>query len=180
MRIDYDELRKLAETATPGPRQWKVNRKYREVILMGGVPKYDLTILSFARWGMSGATVCFLQNPTPYFNNLITKAQDMAVPHTGREHHSEWYANIDNPDAQFIARTDPSTILALLEERDRLHSALRSIIDRLLVRGGGITTCAFCFTGNTNPNDIRHREDCPIPAASAALCGGSLNATDVG
>ena len=39
---------------TAGPWRWEFNAEHRSVHLVGGVPQFDLTIMDFTRWGMSG------------------------------------------------------------------------------------------------------------------------------
>ena len=112
--VDLDELEAKAKAATSGKRRWNVNRKSKCVHLDGGTPQYDLSILCFSRWGMGGATVEFIRGAKPYMCDGFDKAQDVAVPIPGRAHHADWCADIDNPDAAFIAAADPSTVLAVI------------------------------------------------------------------
>ena len=41
---------------TPGPWRWEVNMKSKSLHLVGGKPKFDLTIIEPTRWGMGSAT----------------------------------------------------------------------------------------------------------------------------
>ncbi len=84
---------------TPGPWRWEVNLKGRTVQLCGGLrPKYDLTVMGFARWGMGSAAPRFIDA-----RNIMHRCETMAVTVPGREHHADWFRTIDHPDARLIA-----------------------------------------------------------------------------
>lgn len=113
---DLVALKRLAEEATPGPWRWEVSLTAKEVQLCGGPPnsgfgKFDHTVMDFRRWGMSNAAPVFwswdghLGRPQ--------RADDVAVPVEGREHHANWFRDIDHPNAAFIAAANPATILSL-------------------------------------------------------------------
>lgn len=79
-----------------------MNLASKQVKLCGGKVKYDLTVMDFVRWGMS--------NAAPRFNverrenlNVMTRADELSVSVRGREHHSDWFRDIDHPDARLIA-----------------------------------------------------------------------------
>jgi len=55
--INIDAMEAAARAATSGPWRWEFNAKSKNVHLVGGRPQYDLTVLDFARWGMSNATI---------------------------------------------------------------------------------------------------------------------------
>lgn len=85
---------------TPGPWRWEINLKSRSIDLVGGRPRFDMHLLTFQRWGMTGATPAFISlDPM----KLITKAEAFAVPIVGREHHASWCQTLDHPDANLIA-----------------------------------------------------------------------------
>ncbi len=87
---------------TPGPWRWEVNEKHKSMQLVGGRPKFDLTIMDFERWGMSGA-VANLRDPSVDGMNVMRRSTDWAVPVAGREHHASWLKTIEHPDARLIA-----------------------------------------------------------------------------
>jgi hypothetical protein len=60
-----------------------LNRKSKQVQLCGGVPRFDLTVMDFVRWGIPG-----------------------------RDHHADWFQTIDHPDAHLIAAA-PTMLEAL-------------------------------------------------------------------
>lgn len=94
---------------TPGPWRWEVNRKSKTVELCGGNPRrgfgrYDKTVLSFKRWGMSGATPVFwFWQDGETWSEKPKGAGELAIPAPGRKHHADWFALIDHPDARLIA-----------------------------------------------------------------------------
>lgn len=82
---------------TRGPWRWEINEKHKSVQLCGGKPQYDLTVMDFVRYGMSGAAPRFIQD------GLLYRCEKWAVPVEGREHHKTWFQAIDHPDAALIA-----------------------------------------------------------------------------
>lgn len=93
---------------TPGPWRWEVNRQHKSVKLCGGPPKggfgrYDLTVMDFRRYGMNGAAPVFWHWDYNHFVGAPDRADALAVAVSGREHHANWFADIDHPDARLIA-----------------------------------------------------------------------------
>ena len=93
---------------TPGPWRWEVNRQHKSVKLCGGPPKsgfgrYDLTVMDFSRYGMNGAAPVFWHWDYNRFVGAPDRADALAVAVSGREHHADWFADIDHPDARLIA-----------------------------------------------------------------------------
>lgn len=86
---------------TPGPWQWELNEKNKQITLCGGATRYDLSVMDFTRWGMGGATPRFL-NTNDGFNTLAP-AIDYAEIVEGREHHAHWFKTVNHPDAKLIA-----------------------------------------------------------------------------
>lgn len=89
---------------TPGPWRWEINRKHKTMHLVGGQPRYDLTIMDFDRWGMSGATMR-LRDPAHDGMQLMYRVherQDWIAPEPGREHHKAWHQLLTHPDARLI------------------------------------------------------------------------------
>ncbi len=113
----WAELERLCLDATPGPWRWEISLSAKQVELCGGPPKsgfgaYDHAVMSFKRWGMGGAAPVFWS----WDGHLGTpkRADELAVPVEGREHHAAWFRRIDNPNAAFIAAANPATVLELI------------------------------------------------------------------
>ncbi len=93
---------------TPGPWRWEVNRSHKSVKLCGGPPKrgfgrYDLTVMDFRRYGMTGAAPVFWWWDYDRCVGRPERADALAVEVKGREHHANWFAVINHPDARLIA-----------------------------------------------------------------------------
>lgn len=90
---------------TKGPWRWEINRKHKNIHLVGGNPQYDLTIMDFVRWGMSGACPRFIEPNKVKLQILhrICDRPDLIIPFRGRFHHAQWCAGITHPDANLIA-----------------------------------------------------------------------------
>lgn len=89
---------RLAEKATPGPWQWNVSLRSKQVYLVGNPKRGCEYVMDFVRYGMDGAA--------PRFRNadcLMVHSKNLAVAVEGREHHADWYRTIEHPDAEFIA-----------------------------------------------------------------------------
>lgn len=86
---------------TPGPWRWELNRTAKRVELCGG-PRFDLTVVSFGRYGMSNAAPIFWSWNE---RNIGTpqRADELAASVTDREHHSDWFADVSHPNAHLIA-----------------------------------------------------------------------------
>ena len=95
---------------TPGPWRWELNEKSKQLQLCGGVPRFDLTVMDFERWGMDSAIVRFRADVDGM--NLMHHARDFAVVAAGREHHAEWFKTLNHPDANLIAAC-PDLLAAL-------------------------------------------------------------------
>jgi hypothetical protein len=108
----------MSETKfTPGPWRWELNRKGKRVQLCGGVPRFDLTVMDFIRWGMGGAQPRFLEAWKSNSMMLLENAPKFGKDVPGREHHSDWFQTIDHPDAHLIAAApDLYAALALVEQ----------------------------------------------------------------
>ena len=90
---------------TPGPWRWEFNREYKILHLVGGRPLYDLTIMDFDRWGMSGA-VATLRDPAEDGMNIMHRLcdrPDWIAPFQGRAHHAGWCADVTHPDMRLMA-----------------------------------------------------------------------------
>jgi hypothetical protein len=90
---------------TPGPWRWEINRSAKILHLVGGRPKYDLTVMDFSRWGMSRA-VANLRDTSEAGMNIMYRLPDRTdwvAPFPGREHHADWCASVIHPDMRLIA-----------------------------------------------------------------------------
>lgn len=90
---------------TPGPWRWEINRKHKSVELCGGFPAgtFDKTVMSFERYGMKGAAPVFHNWTEDGWGGAPNRADELAVEKAGREHHADWFALIDHPNARLIA-----------------------------------------------------------------------------
>lgn len=86
---------------TPGPWRWGINLKSKQVQLCGGVPRFDLIVMDFVRWGMDGAAPRFNTEIRPY-HNLMERVEKFAAIQPGREHHADWFQRVNHPDAMLI------------------------------------------------------------------------------
>lgn len=89
---------------TKEPWRWEFNEKHKTVSIVGGVPKFDLTVMDFERWGMCGAVPRFRDTAHDGMNVMhrLCDRKDWFAPHAGREHHASWHANVIHPDARRI------------------------------------------------------------------------------
>jgi hypothetical protein len=87
---------------TPGPWRWEINLHSKQLKLCGGRNPYDLTVMDFTRWGMSGAKARFLRSHEGA-GMLMHDAEDFAAIVPGREHHARWFQTLEHPDARLIA-----------------------------------------------------------------------------
>lgn len=93
---------------TPGPWRWEVNRAHKSIKLCGGPShrgygRFDLTVMDFARYGMTGAAPVFWNWDLDKSVGERFRADVLAEPVAGREHHASWFADINHPDALLIA-----------------------------------------------------------------------------
>lgn len=94
-------LQAMLNDATAGPWTWQVSLDGKRIQLCGGVKRFDLTVMDFVRWGMSSARPR-LRGPSGPDLNLMTNAEEFAVPVAGREHHKSWCQVLNHPDAELI------------------------------------------------------------------------------
>lgn len=95
----------MKTTHTAGPWRWEINAKHKNIALVGGKPRYDLTVMDFTRWGMGGAAPR-LRDLAHDGMNILHRAcdrPDWIAPFQGREHHADWCAAITHADMVLIA-----------------------------------------------------------------------------
>lgn len=94
-----------APSFTPGPWQWEFNRAHKSMSLVGGRPKYDLTIMDFDRWGMRGAVATLRDTAEDGMNIMhrLCDRPDWIAPFPGRNHHADWCADVIHPDMRLMA-----------------------------------------------------------------------------
>lgn len=91
-------------TITPGPWRWELNRTTKSLHLVGGKPKFDLTIIQPVRWGTHSATL-YVRDTAHDGMNILHKLhdrQDWIKPFPGRDHHADWCAGVTHPDMRLI------------------------------------------------------------------------------
>lgn len=99
---------------TPGPWRWEISMHSKRLHLVGGKPMYDLSIMDFDRWGMSGAVVTLRDTAHDGMNIMhrLPDRKDWIAPFPGREHHASWCQSIKHPDMQLIEAA-PDLLAAL-------------------------------------------------------------------
>lgn len=104
-----------AATHTAGPWRWEFNKGSRSVNLVGGQPRqFDLTVMSFERWGMGGAVPLFRDTAADGMNIMhrLCDRADWLAPEPGRAHHASWHMLVTHPDARLM-QTAPVVLAAL-------------------------------------------------------------------
>ena len=128
---------------TPGPWRWEFNEKHKSLTLVGGRPRYDLTIMEFCRWGMWGAGVS-MRDIVPEADGVqlmhkVHERPDWITPFKGREHHRDWCAAVSHPD-MVLMQAAPELLEALEkikvrlevyldDERDMAESSMQLCLD---------------------------------------------------
>ena len=115
---------------TPGPWRWEFNAKHGNLHLVGGQPRYDLTIIDFERWGMNGATMRLRDTAHDGMNIMhrVHERPDWIATEPGREHHKHWHQLLTHPDARLIEAAPD-----LLEALKLAYDAMYGSTDRMLL-----------------------------------------------
>lgn len=115
----------MSDQHTPGPWRWEFNRKHRNVSLVGGKPRFDLTIMGFGRWGMFGAVPLLrdLAHDGMNIMHRLCDRLDWIAPFLGRAHHADWCARVTHPDMVLMAAAPD-----LLEACRAQHQALDGLM----------------------------------------------------
>lgn len=110
---------------TEGPWRWEFNAEHRRLHLVGGKPQFDLTVMDFERWGMSGATMRLRDTAHDGMNLLyrVHERADWIEPEKGREHHKKWHQLLTHPDARLIAAA-PALLEALQDLTLNVNEAM--------------------------------------------------------
>lgn len=91
---------------TPGPWRWTLNLSSKSILLVGGRPMFDKTVMQFGRWGMSSAAPLFNGEIAGDRYNVmyrVTDRDEWHAPLPGREHHADWCQAVVHPDASLMA-----------------------------------------------------------------------------
>ncbi len=118
---------------TPGPWRFEVNLSNKVVELCGGNKPFDVTVMTFARFGMDSAAPCFNADIRDDYNEM-KRADSFAVVVPGNEKRAGWFRRIDHPDARLIeaAPTMYEFIRHLSEEGNADAAKIIEAISRLI------------------------------------------------
>lgn len=140
----------MSGTHTPGPWRWELNKASKSVALLGGRPRFDKSVMNFERYGMSHAAPSFNNARLGEEGNLyneMERCDKYGAIVQGREHHKDWFQEINHPDALLIAAS-PELFRLLREARTTLEMwkdvapaiSLCADIDRVIAQAIGPAT----------------------------------------
>lgn len=122
---------------TDGPWRWEFNAKHRNMTLVGGRPKFDLTIMDFSRWGTQGAVASLRDTSVEGMNIMhrLCDRPDWIAPFPGRNHHADWCANVIHPDMRLLASAptllDALTSAEWMLARDFIDPQKMEVLDQV-------------------------------------------------
>ena len=127
---------------TPGPWRWEFNAEHKRLHLVGGRPQYDLSIMDFDRWGMSGAVATLRDTSEDGMNIMhrLCDRPDWIAPFPGRAHHASWCSDVTHPDMRLIATANPSIILSLIDRLKKAEAELER--ERMRLAACGVVAMA--------------------------------------
>lgn len=124
--IQTEEIRAMLEAATPGPWMWDMRTGSQSCMLVTA-HSGRYYIMGFERWGFHNACPVF-QTYKTYHGPVskrgstdLVRADKLAKPIPGMEHHIGFDEYIDHPDAKLIAKA-PEIIAHLLTENAALRA----------------------------------------------------------
>ena len=124
---------------TAGPWRWEFNAKHKQMQLVGGKPTYDLTIMSFDRWGMHGGVAQLRDTAHDGMNimNRLCDRPDWIAPFAGRAHHADWCADVTHPDMRLMAAA-PDLLALLVESQSFIGGDWRERRDAVIAKATGV------------------------------------------
>lgn len=127
---------------TPGPWRWEFNREHKVLHLVGGRPRYDLTIMDFDRWGMGGAVATLRDTAHDGMNIMhrLCDRPDWIAPFPGRAHHASWCADVTHPDMRLMAAAPDlldAAIKALAECADLIGTPAGDALQAAIAKSTG-------------------------------------------
>ncbi|MGP9488912.1 ead/Ea22-like family protein [Glutamicibacter sp. BW80] len=136
---DLSELRKTAETATPGPWHWSGNADNRQLYLATWIKGAGrCQVMDFERWGMQGAVPRFLDDDSLMMETakdlmVYEVARNQNLPDDTPRNHPKVYradvVDVRHPNARFMAAANPETVLALITRLEQAEENLESALE---------------------------------------------------
>lgn len=127
-------IKALREALEAGPTalpwRWELSLHSKRLHIVGGRPRFDLTVMDFERWGMGSATIRLreLEHDGMNIMHKLHERHDWIKPHAGREHHADWCADIAHADAAYIVAA-ANAAPALLARCDELAAQLADLLE---------------------------------------------------
>lgn len=173
-----DDIRKRSNAATPGPWQWDMRHKsgITQLVTAHSGRYY---VMGVERWGMQNACPTFqvyekYSGPVRERHSKgMVRADQLATPIPGKEHHFGFEDHINHPDAVFIehSKDDVEWLLTTIDSLTKDRDALCDIIKYMLP----ILEAEADFHGTTGYVVTRDNLRGLCESARAALKGDSTN-----